>query len=268
MISVNRASLKDRVVFGFWGYQIIIYLLASVVIFFFISFFLFAYSPLQKFLPQNVSLKRGGTLELIMAVDSLEQDLLTKSLYIQALRSVLSGGDLDSILSAGHEQPKSFKDLDLAPSKEDSLLRDWVQKEDSYNIPESYVLSSARLEDFVFFKPIDGFVIDSFNVSEKHFGVDIAAHTNSPVKATLDGVVVFAEWSYESGHVLIIQHTENIVSVYMHNSSISKERNELVLSGEVVGVVGNSGESSSGPHLHFELWQNGSPINPIDYIDF
>ena len=107
-----------------------------------------------------------------------------------------------------------------------------------------------------------------FDVSEGHFGVDVVTNTNSPVKAALDGVVVFSDWSISSGHTVIIQHADNIVSVYMHGSSITKKNNDLVKAGEVIGIVGDSGESASGPHLHFELWQNGSPVNPIEYIDF
>ena len=268
MSSINRSSLKDRVVFGFWGYQSIIYVIAFFLIVFLFSFFLLGYSPVKQFLPQNIFQKKSEVINLILKIDSLEKDLLIKSLYIESLGAVLAGKESVDVLNNDSIVIASFETLSLVPSKEDSILRSWVQNEDLYNIPEVVALPSSSLEDFVFFKPIDGFIVDSFSVKKKHFGVDIAANTNSLVKSTLDGVVILAEWTYESGHILIIQHTENILSVYMHNSSISKGRNDLVRSGEVVGVVGNSGESSSGPHLHFELWQNGAPINPLDYIDF
>ena len=98
--------------------------------------------------------------------------------------------------------------------------------------------------------------------------MDLVSHEGASVKACLDGVVILADWSISSGNILIIQHVDNIVSIYMHNSVLTKKSNELVRAGEVVGLVGNSGESSSGPHLHFELWQNGVPINPSEYIDF
>ena len=121
---------------------------------------------------------------------------------------------------------------------------------------------------FVFYKPVEGIIIDDFNIINKHYGLDIAAALNSSVKSCLDGIVLFSDWSSSKGNVVIIQHIDNIVSTYMHNSILFKESGELVKAGEVIGVVGNSGEQSTGPHLHFELWQNGTPINPADYIDF
>ena len=120
----------------------------------------------------------------------------------------------------------------------------------------------------MFFKPVEGLIISEFNSSDKHYGVDIASRSGAAVKATLGGVVVFSDWSISNGHMILIQHVENIISVYLHNSLLTKKSNDLVKAGEVIAIVGNSGESSTGPHLHFELWQNGSPVNPIDYIDF
>jgi len=266
--SINKSSLKERPIVSFLGYQVFAY---SVYLFFLlllVAFLLTAYTPLKNLLPQSVVLKRGEIIELMILVDSLEDDLKLKSQYITAINRIISGEVLDSVIPLSGDSSVIFESLDLSPSKEDSLLRQLVENEDLYNIPASYEPSYVGLEDFVFFKPVEGLITSHFDVSEKHFGVDIVANTDASVKATLDGVVIFSDWSVSGGHTVLIQHPENIVSVYMHNSLLTKNNNDLVKSGEVIGVVGNSGESSSGPHLHFELWQNGSPINPLDYIDF
>tara|TARA_B100000700_G_C15009949_1_gene840397 strand:- start:1146 stop:2003 length:858 start_codon:yes stop_codon:yes gene_type:complete len=266
--SVNRASLNERSIVSFKGYQFFLYSTYLILIILIISFLITAYSPVKNLLPQNIVLKRGEIIDLMLRVDSLERDLNIKSQYIVAVNKVVLGEVLDSFVTISEDSGVVFENLNLAPSKEDSLLRNFVENEDFYNIPSSYTPSSLGLEDFVFFKPVDGLITSGFDVSEKHFGVDIVGSTNASVKATLDGVVIFSDWSISSGHTILIQHPNNIVSVYMHNSSITKNNNDLVKAGEVIGIVGNSGESSSGPHLHFELWQNGNPVNPLEYIDF
>ena len=231
-------------------------------------FLLISYTPIGQLLPSSINVKKGQIIELMIRVDSLENDLNIKSQYIHAINKIINGEVIDSVFTIGSDSSIVFENLDLSPSKEDSALRRLVENEDLYNIPTSYVLSSSGLEDLVFFKPSEGLITSSFNLSEKHFGVDVVTASNSSVKATLDGVVIFSDWSVSSGHTVIIQHPENIISVYMHNSSITKNNNDLVKAGEVIGIIGDTGESSSGPHLHFELWQNGNPINPEDYIDF
>tara|TARA_B100001250_G_scaffold409282_1_gene433316 strand:+ start:2196 stop:3083 length:888 start_codon:yes stop_codon:yes gene_type:complete len=266
--SIDESSLNEDVVGGFKGYQFLAYLMYLMSILILIVFLLTAYGPLQHLLPKSTYFKKSELIELILKVDSLEQNLALKSQYMMVVNKIMAGEVVDSFLVFENDSSIVFQNLDLKASKEDSLLRELVQGEDLYNIPVSYKASRSSLEDFVFFKPVDGIITSHFDVSEKHFGVDVVANTNASVKATLDGVVMFADWSISNGHTILIQHPENIVSVYMHNSSITKSSNDIVKAGEVIGVVGNSGELSSGPHLHFELWQNGSPINPVEYVDF
>ena len=266
--SVDKSSLNENIVGSFRGYQFLVYSIYLVSVVILIVFLLTAYGPLQHLLPTSTYFKKSELIELILKVDSLEQDLVLKSQYMIDVNKIMAGELVDSFMIVKNDSSIIFQNLDLKTSKEDSVLRELVQSEDLYNIPISYQASRSSLEDFVFFKPVEGVVTSDFDLSEKHFGVDIVANTNASVKATLDGVVMFADWSVSNGHTILIQHPENIVSVYMHNSSVTKSSNDLVKAGEVIGVVGNSGELSSGPHLHFELWQNGSPINPAEYIDF
>tara|TARA_B100000579_G_scaffold286857_1_gene237821 strand:- start:11137 stop:12006 length:870 start_codon:yes stop_codon:yes gene_type:complete len=266
--SVSSSSLKDKTIGFFKGSQLISYFVYFFCVFGLMFFLLIAYGPLQHLLPKSTYFEKSELIELILTVDSLESELALKSEYVFVIKKLLSGELIDSLMVIQNDSSILFQNIDLQKSKEDSLLRELVQTEDLYNIPLSYASTKPGLEDFVFFKPVDGIVTSDFDVSEGHFGVDVVTNTNSPVKAALDGVVIFSDWSISSGHTVIIQHAENIVSVYMHSSSITKKNNDLVKAGEVIGIVGDSGESSSGPHLHFELWQNGSPVNPIEYIDF
>jgi murein DD-endopeptidase MepM/ murein hydrolase activator NlpD len=119
-----------------------------------------------------------------------------------------------------------------------------------------------------FFPPIDGIVTRKFNRNIDHFGVDIVTKSNEPVKAAADGTVVMADWTQESGNVIAIQHRGNIITIYKHNSALLKKVGNFVNSGEVIAIIGNTGELTTGPHLHFELWYNGNPVNPEEFISF
>ena len=144
-------------------------------------------------------------------------------------------------------------------SKEDSLLRYKIENADK-PLPEIHY-------DF-FHAPVKGTISEGFNTKDKHYAVDVVTSKDAPVKATADGTVIFSEWTAQTGYVIIIEHTNNLISVYKHNSLLTKEQGELVKAGEVIAAAGNTGELSTGPHLHFELWSDGYPIDPTNFIDF
>ena len=267
LIESDRSSLKERMLISFKGYQFLIFTVYVFIFVFGLMFLVTAYGPLSGLLPQTHLAQKKEIIEIIAAVDSLEKELLLKSTYLTILSNSINGIHSDSIPEFTNNNSEVIKKINTNTSKEDSVLRKLVESEDLYNINSSENLSSS-IESFVFFQPIKGVIIDDFNLTEEHYGIDVVSVKDQSVKATLDGVVLFADWSIESGHVIIIQHAENIVSVYMHNATLTKGVNDLVKSGEVIGVVGNSGELSSGPHLHFELWQNGRAIDPLEYIEF
>ena len=149
-------------------------------------------------------------------------------------------------------------------SPEESMLRQSVEEEERFNINSINDEESAT--PLSFFTPLKGIITSDFDTKESHFGVDIVADKNEVVKATQDGIVIFADWSVETGHVLLIQHSNNFISVYKHNASLLKKQGEIVKSGEPIAIIGNSGELSTGPHLHFELWFDGNPVDPKNYI--
>ena len=265
---IDKDSLKEKQVSDFYGYHIlsiIAYLFLTALI---VSFFLFGFTFFKELLPDKGVIKNNKIIELMIKVDSLERDLILKREYINMIHRIVRGEVIENTSVIDSDSTVLVNRNDLKPSKHDSILRQEVIDADLYNIPVYKAQMTNSIEDFIFFKPVEGVIIDDFNINNKHYGLDIAAAQNSSVKSCLDGIVLFSDWSSSKGNVVIIQHIDNIVSTYMHNSILFKESGELVKAGEVIGVVGNSGEQSTGPHLHFELWQNGTPINPADYIDF
>ena len=142
-----------------------------------------------------------------------------------------------------------------------------MEKEEKYNLTLGHVSSSD--DDFYhFFSPLDGVVTNHFDETTRHYGVDLVAKQNSNVLSVLDGVVIFTDWTIKTGYVIQVQHNGNLVSVYKHNELLLKEPGEHVVAGEAIALVGNTGKLSTGPHLHFELWYNGKPVNPEDFIVF
>ena len=153
--------------------------------------------------------------------------------------------------------------IEINTSKEDSLLREKVSLEDKYNP----LINNSQI-NFVLFPPVKGTISQDFNAKEKHYAIDVVTSKDAPVKSAADGTVIFSEWTAETGYVIIIEHSNNLISVYKHNSQLSKDQGSLVKAGEVIATAGNTGELSTGAHLHFELWSDGYPIDPTNFIDF
>ena len=199
--------------------------------------------------------------------DSLLNVNRMNELYMASIKDVLSGEvssetiNKDSIYAA---LAAEVNPEDLNPSKADSILREKVDNEDKYNLFES----ARSVKNFVFFPPVKGTVSSGFNIKEQHYAVDIVVPKNTPIKAAADGRVILASWTSDSGYVIILDHGNQLLSVYKHNSSLTKEQGDLVKAREVIAISGSTGEYSTGPHLHFELWNDGNPIDPIAFIDF
>ena len=150
----------------------------------------------------------------------------------------------------------------------DSLFRKEVEEAERYNVSEKQNTTDTQLEMTYFYPPAKGIISAKFGDSNEHYGVDIVAAEGTRVSSILDGTIVFAEWTVSTGYVVQIQHDNQIISVYKHNSKLLKRAGMRVKAGEAIALTGNSGELSTGPHLHFELWYSGVPLNPEDYILF
>ena len=198
---------------------------------------------------------------LTQKTDSLERQIELNNKFYKSIEDVLSGKTdefvaRDNITIDSSLNKKNF--FSISPNSEDSILRNYVDSQDKFNLTKNELV----IENKMFFSPIKGDITQTFNFEENHFAIDIAADIGTPVKSILDGKILFSEWSVDTGHVIIVDHGDNIVSVYKHNSKSLKEQNDFVQAGEVIAYSGNQGSLSSGPHLHFELWKNGTPIDP------
>lgn len=191
-----------------------------------------------------------------------------KNKTIRLLKDKYKGVVIDTLKKEGVEEDyKSVLNEDLKlleTSKLDSVFRENVEREERFSI---FGFENEKIEQ-VFVVPTEGTVIQKFNALENHFGVDVTTSKNENVKAIADGVVVFAEWSIETGYVVLLLHTHNYVSVYKHNSKINISQGELVKAGQIIANVGTIGELEIGPHLHFEVWKDGYPVDPTNFMKF
>ena len=225
-----------------------------------------AYTPLKEMIPGYTSSKlRRESINLALKADSLETSVRLNKQYINGIQRILNGEVIDSVLIDLQEGEDSLDAVVLSsPSAQDSAFRQWVEEENEFTLDQN----APELDIPQLMSPVDGLVTSSFESGKGHYAVDIAAPKNTPVKSCYEGTIVYADWSSETGHVIIVQHERNLLSAYKHNSALLKEVGEFVRSGEAIAIIGNSGENSTGPHLHFELWFEGAPIDPQNFIKF
>lgn len=268
LVILNEDTFEERIAFKLTRLNVFVFGSAGIILLILITYFIIAFTSLREYIPgySSTALKKQAT-ELNYKTDSLQRVLALNERYYTSIKKVLQGDvsaldiNKDSIIEATKLEAS---EVDLTPIIEDSLLREKVDKEDKYNLFESAISST----NFVLFPPVNGTISESYNLEEKHYAVDIVVAKDTPVKATADGTVIFAEWTASTGNVMIIEHSYGLISVYKHNAALIKSQGDLVKAGEVIATAGNSGELSTGPHLHFELWNDGYPINPSNFIDF
>ena len=210
-------------------------------------------------------------LNLTLMLDSLQNEVQVKNNYIQNVKYILEGQNLDSLSSSNKVLSNStLGNINLSPalSPLDSQFRAEYESSDLGLVSLNFNRSEDELRELVFFTPLEGIITNNFDPKEDHFGIDIVSQENEPIKALADGIVIMASWTLDGGYVLVIQHSGNLISIYKHNSELLKSVGNFVGSGEVVSIIGNTGELTSGPHLHFELWFKEQAVNPEDYINF
>ncbi len=233
-----------------------------------VTTYLIAFTPLKEYIPGYAStkLKKDAT-ELALKSDSLSYALKKNEAYISSIKKVLTGDleyaqvNKDSIFATKVE---ASTDEELKPTEEDLKLREQVAQEDKYNLFEK---AQSKVST-VLFAPVKGPITEKFNSKDKHFAVDIALAKNTPIKAILNGTIIFADWTPSTGNVIIIRHNNGFISVYKHAASLTKSQGDIVRTGEVIALAGSSGQESTGIHLHFELWKDGYPIDPTQFIEF
>ena len=244
-------------------------LLASILSILFVSistYFIISNTPIKEFIPGYPSNKmRIEAISNALKIDSITVKINKQQRYLQAIKSALSGNiKAEEISALITENSQKRLEAPVKTSQEDSLLRLIIADEDKYNI----ISDEEKKPLFILFTPAKGIVSEKFNIDQKHFAVDIALEENTPIKSAAQGTVIFSEWTAETGYVIILEHPYGLLSVYKHNASLLKEQGESVEAGEVIASAGNTGEFSTGFHLHFELWTDGYPVDPENFIDF
>ncbi len=270
LVIMNDDTLEKKLTVKMTRFNVFIFTGTAAVLLVVATIYLIAFTPLREYIPGYADFNTRQVLrELSLRTDSLERNLRQKDLYIMNIRNIVEGREImeeipDSIANAGSLPVQS-----MSRSREDSLLR--AEMEEQFPFEEGQLTAEGTGQGqsnihLSFFPPIKGMVSRHFNSMQGHFGVDIVAEVGEVIKATLDGTVIFSTWTLETGYTIGIQHEHNLISVYKHNSALLKEQGSFVEAGEAIAVIGDTGLYSTGTHLHFELWLNGVPINPVDYI--
>jgi murein DD-endopeptidase MepM/ murein hydrolase activator NlpD len=229
-----------------------------------------AYTPIREMIPGYPNAEmRNNIVQNAILLDSLKEELRYRDQFFLNLNQVISGQAPQDYMNAENDSITDYQYLSFSRSTSDSILRQEIALNEKLRVPISETPQVInKLEKMHFFTPVRGVITNSFNSLNSHFGTDIVAAPNEVVKATLDGTVIMASWTLETGYVLQIQHANNLISIYKHNAELLKKVGMRVKAGDAVAIVGNSGELTTGPHLHFELWQNGIALNPETYIIF
>ncbi|MCF6365185.1 MAG: M23 family metallopeptidase [Bacteroidales bacterium] len=245
---------------------------ASILIIFGLVFLLLVYTPLNLLIPSKASLEaKNSVIETSLMIDSLERKIISEETYLTQIKNIIQG----KIAADTFNVEKLYNDSSIVISKSefgnsnlDSIIRAELEETEAGVIGEQIKEIKETLKNLHFIVPLKGLVSNEFDAKKSHFGIDIVPGNDETVLAALSGTVILSTWSVETGYIIGIQHNWNLLSLYKHNSVLLKKVGDRVKSGESIAIVGNSGEQTSGKHLHFELWHNGTPTNPRDYITF
>lgn len=229
---------------------------------------LIAYTPLREFIPGYPNANtRAYIVRNALMLDSLERELQIRDSYFQNINTIINGG-IPKTYGTLQDSNLKYDKIEFTTSEQDSMLRLQIEREEQFNLSVFEGTEQTSFSSQYFFAPVKGIVTNKFNPDENHFGTDVVAGLNEVVKACLDGTVIMATWTVETGYVIQLQHANNLISVYKHNAELLKKVGTRVSAGEVIAIIGNSGEITTGPHLHFELWHEGQAVNSEEYIVF
>jgi len=272
MVLMNDESFQEKFSLLLSPLNVII-LGGSLAIFLVVSVtYIIAFTSLREYIPGYADINmRRQVYETTLRLDSLERAMMLKDRYLENLQMVISG-DLPETELIEPDTSKDYTVIEFNQSRQDSLLRAMVEEEERYNLRTLQLgaapSAESNIRNLFFFAPLKGEISAPFDPKLGHVGIDVVSKENEAVKSTLDGTVVLATWTYDAGYVIAVQHASNLMSFYKHNSVLLKKQGDAVKAGEVLAIVGNSGELTTGPHLHFELWLGGRPVNPEEYVVF
>lgn len=265
-VIMTDSSFEEKLSVKLTRINVIAFIGTLVFLCFFSTMLLIAYTPLSEYVPGKSSIEvQKSLIELNIKSDSLEAILVNRSIYLENINKIINGEELVN--------PENYSEItntqipiSFEKSKEDSLFRVKVEAEDKSSIYKKDKPNTTTT--LMFFTPLTGLISDGYNNKTKHFGIDLVAKEKSRISSVLEGTVIISHWAYETGYVIGVQHKNDYLSFYKHNSVLLKSVGDYVNAGDHIAIIGNSGELSSGPHLHFELWHKGIPVNPENYISF
>lgn len=268
LVILNEETFEEQLYFSLSRLNVIIISTFIVALLFVGTLLLVAYTPIKEYIPGYASTKmRKQAAQNAFRLDSLTDAYFQSEQQLSSIRKVLTGDiEFDEFKEQKiflDTQNTNFREIPKR-SKEDSLLRVFIEQQDKYSISNT----AETPLDFLLFPPAVGDLSQRFDPVNKHYAVDIVLNENEPIKAVAEGIVIFSEWTADTGYVIIVEHPNGFLSTYKHNASLSKGQGEIVSAGEVIATAGDTGEYSTGYHLHFELWSDGFPMNPENFIDF
>lgn len=267
LIIQNEENFSEKATYKFTYAKMIFIGFIVFVLLMTIAFYLVNSILKEWFDPRFTSQQnRMELVEMRRSLDSLEVELDQRDNYIQNIKRILTGqaddpiDDVESNPVSPTEPNERFAQIDSSFKSEFETGGDFLLTAMNDNL---------ELREIYFFSPLEGYNISApFDPLNDHFGIDVLAREDEPIKSIADGTVIFADWTQNDGYVIAIQHGQNMISIYKHNSGLTKDVGAIITAGEIVAIIGNTGERTSGPHLHFELWYDGAPVNPEEFISF
>jgi len=236
---------------------------------------LISFTPIKRAIPGYADIKENRVyIDLLTTVHRLEREAEENTVYIQKMQNLLSGDHLldNDTVSMGNRDSVNASSI-VARIEEDELLRKKVSPPTNSGLALPRVMKGTRsnvktLEGRTLIAPLKGVISAPFQSAKEHYGIDILAPALSPIKSVDNGIVISADWTMETGYTIGIQHEDNLISYYKHNSALLKKTGESVSAGEAIAIIGNTGHLTSGPHLHFELWYKGRSLDPSQFVEF
>lgn len=272
MIIRNEENFEEKRTISFNYAKLLVILFFVTTVLTILSFSLVTTLLSAWFDPRTAEMEANRqVIQLSQAVDSLKNEVAEKDQFIVNIKSILAG-EYEGLEEGEVPEQRGLENADQQTRPElnpiDSQFREEFEKIGT-ELQSIRSESTTDLQDIYLFMPLDnGIVTDEFRPAEYHYGIDVVAKKDEPVKAVADGTVIFSSWTQDTGYVIALQHRSNLISVYKHNSELLKTVGNFVSAGDIISIIGNTGDLTSGPHLHFELWYNGNPLNPSEFILF
>lgn len=272
LVIMNDITFEERLSFRLTRLNVFVTLGTTIILLIVLTTLLISLTPIREYIPGYTDVQLYKRVyDLQNKTDSLEHIFAQKDLYFRNIKRIIEGNPIMDTIVDTTTYNVNYDTISLTRSIEDSLLRADYENQNRFDLyfnDNEALYDKNNIRNFNFFSPLKGVITTNFSLAENHFGVDIVSKEKETIKAVLDGTVILSDWTVETGYVIAVQHQQNFISFYKHNSALLKKVGNFVKAGDPIAIVGDSGELSTGPHLHFELWRNGTAVNPLDYMTF